>query len=61
MSMWFNRYRWIFLLATIVLLGFAYYQTYKKKKNCTTWSRRILHGTTVLSLGLIIYTLIKTQ
>lgn len=60
MSMWLNRYRWIFLIATIVLLGFAYYQTYIKKKNCNTWSRRILHGTTALSLGLIVYTLIKT-
>ncbi len=57
--MWFNRYRWIFLVATIVLLGFAYYQAYKNKTP-GAWSRRILHGTTALSLGLIAYTLLTT-
>ncbi|HFQ81955.1 MAG TPA: hypothetical protein ENK33_11380 [Desulfobacterales bacterium] len=58
MSMWFARYRWLFLVATIILLGFAYYSTYKNKKNNGPWSFRILHGTTALSLGLVIYTLL---
>jgi len=61
--MWLTRYRWIFLPATLILLGFAYYQTYKKKdgnKNkCSIWSRLFLHSTTILSLGLVFYTLIK--
>jgi len=59
MSVWFARYHWIFLAATIVLLGFAYYKTYNNK-NCGPWSLRILHGTTLLSLGLIVYTLLRS-
>lgn len=59
MSVWFARYRWIFFVATIVLLGFAYYKTYINKK-CGPWSLRVLHGTTVLSVGLIVYTLLHS-
>ena len=58
MSMWFAKYRSIFLVATIVLLGFAYYKTYLGRKPGGAWSKRILHATTVLSLGLVAYTLI---
>lgn len=58
MSMWIAKYRWIFLVTTIFLLGLAYYKTYRGRKPAGTWSKRILHGTTVLSLGMIIYTLV---
>lgn len=60
MSIWFARYRWIFLVLTVLLLSFAYYKTYKNKKNCSPWSLRILHGTTVLSLGLILYSFLNS-
>jgi len=56
--MWFAKYRWVFLVATVVLLGFAYYKTYKGLKSIGPWNRRILHGTAVLSLGMVAYTLI---
>ena len=56
--MWFAKYRWVFLVATIVLLGFAYYKTYMGRKAGGPWSKRILHATTVLSLGMVVYTLI---
>jgi hypothetical protein len=56
--MWFAKYRWVFLAATIVLLGFAYYKTYKGQKPGGPWSKCILHGTTILSLGMITYTLV---
>ena len=60
MSLWFARYRWVFLVATLVLLGLAYFITYKDKRSKTggPWNKRILHSTTVLSLGMIVYTLI---
>jgi len=58
MSMWFAKYRWLFLVATIVLLSFAYYKAYTSKKSRSPWSMRILHGTTVLSLGTVIYTVV---
>jgi hypothetical protein len=60
MSMWFAKYRWIFLVATIVLLGFAYFMTYKgrNKNKGGPWNKRILHATTLLSLGMVVYTLI---
>ena len=60
MSMWFAEYRWVFLVATVVLLGFAYYMTYKNRKKHGPWGIRMLHGTTVLSMGMIAYTLITT-
>ncbi len=58
MSMWFAKYRWVFLAATIVLLGFAYYKNYMGRKPGGPWSKRVLHATTVLSLGMVVYTLI---
>jgi len=58
MSMWFIKYRWVFLAATILLLGFAYYKTYMGRKPGGLLSKRILHATTVLSLGMVLYTLI---
>jgi hypothetical protein len=57
MSIWFARYRWVFLAATIGLLGLAYYKTYRRRKPAGPWSRGILHATTVLSLGMLAYTL----
>jgi len=59
MSMWFARYRWIFLAATVVLLGFAYYKTYTNNR-CGPWSLGVLHGTTALSVGLIVYSMLHS-
>ena len=56
MSMWFAEYRWVFMAATVVLLGFAYYMTYKNRKKHGPWGMRILHGTTVMSVSMITYT-----
>jgi hypothetical protein len=61
MSMWFARYRWVFLAASLILLGFAYYTTYTNRKKRGPWGMRILHGTTVLSVGMIVYTLFTTS
>lgn len=61
MSMWFARYRWVFMALTFVFLAFAYYKTYHNKKSCGFWSCWMLHGTTVLSLGMVIYTLLHLQ
>jgi len=49
------------MVLTFILLGFAYYKTYYHKKNCGFWGRWILHGTALLSLGMIIYTLLYSQ
>jgi hypothetical protein len=53
LAMWVARYRWVFLLATFVLLGFAYYNTFGRRKPAGPWSRLILHTTAVLSLGMV--------
>ncbi|MBU0480526.1 MAG: hypothetical protein KKG47_05440 [Proteobacteria bacterium] len=55
--MWFARYRWLFLVATVVLLGFAYYRAYKAREHASPWSMPLLHGVTVFSLGMIAYSL----
>ena len=56
--MWFAKYRFLFLAATIVFLGFAYYKAYRNRENPDPWSMPVLHGVTVFSLGMIAYTLI---
>jgi hypothetical protein len=58
--MWLAEYRWVFLLATGVFLGFAYYMTYKNRKKHGPWGIRILHTTTVMSVGMIAYTFFIT-
>ena len=55
-SMWLIEYKWIFLLLTIALLGAAFHRTYENREKTGTWGKRMLYGTTVLSVGLIIYT-----
>jgi hypothetical protein len=61
MAMWFARYRWVFLAATAILLGFAYYRTYKGRRSAGPWNRRILHATAVLSLGMVAYALVTAH
>jgi hypothetical protein len=61
MSMWFARSRWVFLLATFILLGVAYYNTYGRRKPAGPWSRLVLHTTTVLSLGVVAYALVTAH
>lgn len=58
MSIWLAKYRWLFLVITIALLGFAYYKTYSNRKTAGPWSLLILHGTAILSVGMIGYTLL---
>lgn len=60
MSLWFAEYRWLFLTATVGLLGFAFYRAYRQRQRTGPWSLRILYGTTALSLGLIIYSLVTS-
>jgi hypothetical protein len=46
------------MVMTFVFLGFAFYRTYKDRKKTGPWSIRMLYGTTVLSVGLITFTLL---
>lgn len=46
------------MVATFVFLGLAFYKTYEEREKAGPWSIRLLYGTTALSLGLIIFTLI---
>jgi type II secretory pathway component PulF len=57
-AVWVQEYRWLFLATTIVLLAFAFYKTYRDRNKTGPWSHKILYATTVLSLGLVVYTLL---
>ena len=56
--MWMAKYKWSFVILTFIFLGAAFYQTFKDGKKDGKWSLRILYGTTALSLGLVIYTIL---
>jgi len=57
-SIWLTKYKWVFMIITFVLLGFAFYRTYKDRTKTGPWGMGMLYGTTVLSIGLIVYTLV---
>ena len=58
LSVWFAKYRWLFLIATLVFLGLAFFMTYRDRKKTNPWNIGILVGTTLVSIGFIIYSLI---
>jgi len=58
-GIWLFRYRWFFLGATIVLLGFAHWRNWRNRERNGSWSKWILNGTTVLSIGLIVYSVVS--
>ncbi len=57
-AVWVQEYRWLFLASTITLLTFAFYRAYRDRKKTGPWGLRLLYGTAILSLGLVLYTLI---
>jgi hypothetical protein len=62
LSIWLARYRWVFLLLTFVLLGFAYYRAYRDRRDGkggppVLWP---LHAVAALSVGMIAYHLLTT-
>jgi hypothetical protein len=44
---------------TFIFLGFAFYKTYKNREKSGPWSIRMLYGTTALSVGLVVFTLVS--
>jgi len=46
------------MIITFVLLSFAFYRTYRDRTKTGPWGMGMLYGTTVLSIGLIVYTLV---
>ena len=58
LSMWFARYRWLFIVGTVILLSFAYYRAYKSREHNGPWNTPFLYGVTVLCVGMIVYTLV---
>lgn len=58
MSVWLAKYRWVFLALTVVFLAFAWYRTIRDGEKTGPWGRRMLVGTTALSIGLVAFTLI---
>jgi hypothetical protein len=58
-AVWIAEYRWIFLAATVLFLSLTFYRTYKSgRKPKNRWGLVMLYGTTALSAGLIIFTLV---
>ena len=57
-AVWAQRYRWIFLVLTFVLLGIAFAQAFKDRTKTGPWGLTMLFGTTVLCTGLVIYSLL---
>lgn len=49
------RNRWVFIVATFVFLGLAYYSAFRNRKKNGPWGFRILSATTLLSVGMVIY------
>jgi hypothetical protein len=58
-AVWLAKYRWIFMAITFIFLGFAFYKTYKNREKSGPWSIRMLYGTTALSVGLVVFTLVS--
>lgn len=53
-----GRFRGLFIGLSIVMLAFSHYSVYKKQ-NASKVSKIILWGSTVISVGILIYTLIN--
>lgn len=58
--MFLAKYRWIFMAITLALLGLALFKAWRNRTKTGPWSKGILCGTTVLTLGLIVYSMIYT-
>jgi hypothetical protein len=56
--MWIREYKWLFMTATFVFIGLAFYKTCKDRKKTGPWGMRMLFATTALSIGLVAYVLI---
>jgi len=46
------------MLVTFVFLGLAFHKTYKDRKTVGKWGLGMLYGTTALSVGLILFTIL---
>ena len=57
---WINRYRPFFVALTMTLLGISFYRVYTGKGNISPWSKRILWGTALISLGLTAYSIFQS-
>ena len=53
--MWFEKYRWLFILATFVFLAASFYQ---KRNSTRWWDKWVLYGTTALSIVIVVYSLL---
>ncbi len=58
-SMWLAEYKNYFLAAAFLFLGFSHWRNWKSQGDGGRWNRWILHGTTVLTVGLILYSLVS--
>ena len=55
------RYRWVFTAVTAALLGFAYWRVYRPGgRPAGPWTRRLMHPTALLSVGLVAATLLRS-
>ena len=46
------------MVITFIFLGLSWYKTFKAKQRVGKWSVRMLYGTTILSIGLVIFTML---
>jgi hypothetical protein len=46
------------MFLTFIFIGFAWYRTFKGSRKPGKWNLRMLYGTTVLSVVLVIFTII---
>jgi len=54
---WINRYRPIFVVITMSLLGLSFYRVYSGKGNISPLSKRVLWITALISLALTAYSI----
>ncbi len=55
LSVWIEKYRWVFMGLTFLFLGIA---ALKIRRTQSLWNKLMFYGTTALSLGLIVYSLV---
>lgn len=56
---WIAKYRWFFIAATLGLISYSFYRTYRSGCVVPRRNKIILWATMAVSLGLTAYTILK--
>lgn len=56
---WIARYRPVFVVITMTLLGMAFYKTYIGRGNASPLAKAILWVTAIISISLTVYSILN--